>query len=143
MHPRPLVEGDFGYGCNGFRQRPAQHPRSSGCDPWFNLSQYLYQTDHVGLFEHAFDTIAVEISEGSLIQQRRVHHAARGEVIDNEVQEFELIRSEPAAVEEFSEGPLGRFPVETHKSADETREPAVGQRPERRFINARLKENTL
>ena len=36
-------------------------------------------------------TVAVEIRKRRLIQQLRVHYAARSEVIDNQVEEFELI----------------------------------------------------
>ena len=117
---------------------------SSGCKFRFYLPQYLHQTNHVGLFEHAFDTIAVEIGERSFVKELRVHYAARGEMIDDKIEEFELIRSEPAAVQEFGEGTLSSLPVEPDKGADETREPAVGlERAERRFVNASLKENTL
>ena len=38
-------------------------------------------------------------------------------MIDNKVEEFELIRSKPAAVEKFSEGALGGLPVEPYESA--------------------------
>lgn len=105
---------------------------SSGRDPRLNLSQYLNQMKHVGLFEHAFDTIAVEIGKGRLIQQFRVHHAARGEMVDDQVEEFELIGSQPAALQEFGEGTLGGLPVEPDESTDEPRQSALGsQRAER------------
>jgi hypothetical protein len=41
--------------------------RGSAGEPRFYLSQYLNQTNYVGLFEHAFDTVAVEVGEGSFI----------------------------------------------------------------------------
>src|SRR5260370_14197981 len=65
-------------------------------------------------------------------------------MIDHEVDEFELIRSEPAAVEEVSKRAFCRFAVETHQGADEAGKPAVRpQRAERRFIDAGIEEDTL
>src|SRR5262245_66542644 len=65
-------------------------------------------------------------------------------MIDDEVQELVLIRREPAACEEFSEGSLGSLPVKTYQGADKTREPAISlESSERCFINSSLKKNTL
>src|ERR1700730_11394417 len=85
---------------------------SSGCQFGFNLSQYLHQMNHLGHLEHGFDAVAIEISEGSFVEQLGIHDAARGEMVDNKVEEFELIGGEPAAFEEFREGALGGLPVE-------------------------------
>jgi hypothetical protein len=63
-----LVEVDFGYmDAMEFRPRPALHPQSSGRDPGLNLSQYFYQTNHIGFFEDALNTIAIEISKRSFV----------------------------------------------------------------------------
>jgi hypothetical protein len=122
-------------------QQRAPH---SSCGPRLDLLQDLYEAHYVRLLEHAFDTVAVEIREGRLVQRSRVRHAARREMIDHEVDEFELIRSEPAAVQEVSKGTFGRFAVGTHQGADEARKPAVRpQRAERRFIDAGIEEDTL
>src|SRR5262249_44608212 len=115
-----------------------------GCKSRFDSPQYFYEPNHVGFLEHAFNAIAVEIGEGGLIEQFRVHDAARGEMVDDEVKKFELIGSKAAAFQEFSEGALGGLPVEPYERADETGQPAVGlERAERRFVNASLEENTF
>jgi hypothetical protein len=126
---RPRILGLYNWGANSLTWLGNAHwlinDYSSRSEPRLYLPQYLDQTNHVGLFEHAFDTIAVEIREGSFIKQLRVHDAARGEVINNKVEEFELIRSEPAAIQEFSEGTLSRLPIKTHQSADKARKNAT------------------
>jgi hypothetical protein len=45
------------------------------------------------MFEHAFDALCVEIGERRFIKEHRVHDAARGEMIDDKVQELDLISS--------------------------------------------------
>ena len=50
----------------------------------FDPAQYLDDADDVHVLEYAFHTVAVEIGEGRFIKQFRVHHAARGEMIDHE-----------------------------------------------------------
>ena len=96
------------------------------------------------MLEYALNAIAVEIGERGFIEQLRVHHAARGQMINHKVEKFELIRRELAAVQEFSEGSLGRLSVKANERADEARKATVGlQRAERRFVNPGLKENTL
>jgi hypothetical protein len=62
-------------------------------------------------------------------------------MIDDEVEEFKLIRGERAAVQEFGKHALGSLPVE---SAHEAGEPAIGlKRGERSFVNASLNEDAL
>ena len=124
--------------------RNAANLRRSRCEPRFNVSQYFDQTNHVGLLEYAFNTVAVEVGEWSFIEEVRVHHPARCQMLDNKVEEFQLIRGQPAAIEELSESALGSLPIEPYQCADETREPAVGlERNEPGFINASLKKYTL
>jgi len=99
---------------------------------------------NVGRLEHAFDAVAVEIREGRFVEQFRIHHPACREVVDDEVEEFQLIRGEPASVQEFGKGMFGRLAIEPDKSADQTWQPAVDlQRPERCFVNAGRKKDAL
>jgi len=63
-----------------FRACAAVREARSSCEPRFDVAEYLNQTNDVGIFEHTFDTIAVEIGERGLIKQLRVHYATRGEM---------------------------------------------------------------
>ena len=65
-------------------------------------------------------------------------------MVDDEVEEFELIRSQPAAVQEFGEGALGGLPVEPDERADERGSPpSACSAPSACLVNAGLKENTF
>src|SRR5262249_47694362 len=103
-----------------------------------------HQTNYVRLFEHTLHAFAIEIGKGGLIKKFRVHNATRRQMIDDEIKKFELICRQPATIQKFSVGTLGRLAVEPHKTADETRQSAVGlERDETYFINPGLNKDTL
>jgi len=41
--------------------------RRSSCDPWLNVPQYLHEPHDVGVLEHTFDAIAIEVGEGGFV----------------------------------------------------------------------------
>jgi hypothetical protein len=65
----------------------------SSCKFRFYVPQYLHQSNHVRVLEHTFHTLCVEIGEGCFIKKLRVHDAARGEMVNYKIEEFESIGS--------------------------------------------------
>jgi hypothetical protein len=65
----------------------------SGCTFWFYVAKDLHHSNHVRVFERAFDTHCVEVCERRLIEKLRIHHAACCEMIDDKVEELDRISS--------------------------------------------------
>ena len=57
----------------------------------FYVAEYLHQSNHVRVLEHAFNALGVEIGERCFVKELRVYDAARSEMINYKIEEFELI----------------------------------------------------
>ena len=56
----------------------------TSCRIWIELNDLAF-------LEHAGDAERIDVGERGLVEQPRVHRAARGQVIDHHVEEFELV----------------------------------------------------
>jgi hypothetical protein len=50
--------------------------------------------------EHALDALGVEVRERRLIQKSRLNRAAAGEMVDDQVEEFQLVGGERPSFQE-------------------------------------------
>ena len=60
-----------------------------------------------------------DVRERRFVEQRRIHDAVLGEMLDHQIDEVNLIRSENLTREKISEHSLGRRTIETDERADE------------------------
>jgi len=71
--------------------------------------QYLHNALYVGLREHTTDALVVEIGERALVETARVHRATLGEMIDDEIDEFDLVPAQIFLCHETGERLLRRI----------------------------------
>src|SRR3712207_2499893 len=84
-----------------------------------DISQNLHKANRVRRIEHTFNPVAMKVGEWSFVEQLRVHDAPRSQMINNLINKLQLIRREPAVLQELSEGALSCFSVEAHEGANE------------------------